>query len=213
MTALVKICGLTRALDVETAIHYGADYLGFIVEAPSKRRLSVADAAKVAIPAKGIIPRVAVTVNANDAVLSEIMIHMQPDYVQCHGDESVERLRAIRKQFGVNIIKAIPVRTKEDMIAATAFYDVADLVLFDAKPPSNTDVRGGHGISFDHHLLKTHPTPDFYALAGGLSPDSVSAALTLTGAPMVDVSSGVESAPGVKDHEKIKAFVKTVKPA
>jgi len=209
MLTQVKICGLTRAQDIETAILYGADFLGFIVEAPSKRRLSVAEAAKIARPARGIIPRVAVTVNADDRLLARIMEQMEPDYIQCHGDETPQRVGEISNAFNVKTIKAVPISSKTDMVTA-AEYALADFILYDAKPPKNGP-RGGHGIAFDWNLIRTSPTPKFYALAGGLHPDNAREALAATSAPMLDVSSGVESSAGIKDPAKIKAFMEAAK--
>ena len=212
MPAKVKICGLTRAEDVEASIRYGADMLGFIVEAPSKRRLSVASAARLTLPAKGIIPRVAVTVNADPQILSDIMTQMQPDYIQFHGDETPEHVAAIGMKYAVKTIKALPVSTKNDMISTMAFSGFADLMLFDARPPKSEDIRGGHGVSFDWNILRGAALPKTWLLAGGLNPDNVRAALK-SGAPFLDVSSGVESAPGIKDHAKIAALISQAKSA
>ena len=211
MRTQVKICGLTRPEDVEAAIRYGADYLGFIVEAPSKRRLSVSQATKLSLPAKGIIPRVAVTVNADDEVLSQIMTDMQPDYIQLHGDEDVHRVAKIAKKFKVRTIKAIAIATQSDLITAAQFAGVADMILLDAKPPAGSDVRGGHGITIDWSIIKTAPLPKTYLLAGGLRPDNAAEALAITHAPILDVSSGVETSPGIKDRRKIKTFIASIK--
>ena len=210
MTTKVKICGLTRAEDVQAAIGAGADMLGFIVEAKSKRRLTVAEAARIALPAIGIIPRVAVTVNASDDLLSYIIDHMQPDYIQCHGDETPERLAEIAMKFEVKTIKALPVSSKNDIISAMAYSGFADLLLFDARPPKGEKVRGGHGISFDWNILKGAALPKTWLLAGGLNPENVSEALK-SGAPILDVSSGVESEPGMKDLGKINALIREAK--
>lgn len=203
----VKICGLMRAEDVEAAILYGARYLGFIVEAPSKRRLSVAQASRLARPARAIIPCVAVTVNADDNLLARIMKHMQPDYIQCHGDESPERVAEIARIFKVKVIKAAAISSKEDMKLTERYVGAADFILYDAKPPSGSDVRGGHGISFDWTLLSDAPLPKIWALAGGLTAENIDAALASSRAPILDVSSGVELRAGKKDHDKIKTFL------
>ena len=206
MTSQVKICGLTRSEDVEAAISCGADYLGFIVEAKSKRRIDVAQAAKLAGPAKGIIPRVAVTVNADDRLLDQIMSDMLPDFIQCHGDETPEQLAAIAKRYGVKTIKAVAIESAADMRRAEQYAGSADLVLYDAKPPFG-QARGGHGLAFDWTLLAHNPHPKMFALAGGLTPENVTEAIARTNAPILDVSSGVETSPGFKDHAKIKAFM------
>ena len=210
MNTLVKICGLTRGVDVASAIEHGAAFLGFIVEAASKRRLSVNEAAGLALPAKNIVPRVAVTVNADDDLLTRIMAEMVPDYIQCHGDESPERVAQIAARFDVKTIKACAVADDNDMKTAETFVGAADLILFDAKPPKGSDVRGGHGIMIDWNIIKRAPLPKLYALAGGLTPETVGEAIRQTRAPIVDVSSGVESAPGLKDAKKIRAFIKAV---
>ena len=210
MSADVKICGLTRAEDVEAAIAAGASLLGFIVEAASKRRVSVAQAARLAMPARGIIPRVAVTVNADDALLTRIMDEMAPDYIQCHGEESPARVAEIARKFNVKTIKAIPIGTDTDMIEAEAYSGVADIIFYDAKPPKGSDIRGGHGIAIDWNIIARAPTPKNFMLAGGLSPDNVARAATLTKATILDVSSGIEASAGVKSGSKIKAFMKAI---
>jgi len=205
----IKICGLTRPQDVETAIFAGADYLGFIVEAASKRRLSVEQAAILSQPARFIIPRVAVTVNATDDLLSEIMKKMEPDFIQCHGDESPERVSELSKKFSVQVIKAVPIADKADLKTAKFYAGSAAFCLYDAKPPVGTP-RGGHGKPFDWSIIARAIMPDIYALAGGLTPKNVKKAATMTNAPILDVSSGVEAEPGVKDPAKINAFMEAV---
>jgi len=202
----VKICGLMRPQDVEAAIRHGAAYLGFIVEAKSKRRLSVAEAARLSLPAKSIIPRIAVTVNADRSMIAEIIEHMQPDYIQFHGDEAADHIAAINRDFGVGTIKALPVSNTAHITAAMEYAGCVDYLLFDARPPKGTDVRGGHGLAFDWNILRGAALPKTWFLAGGLNPDNVGNALK-TGAPILDVSSGVESAAGVKDHEKMKMLL------
>ena len=211
MTGQVKICGLTRAEDVQSAIRYGADYLGFIVEAASKRRLAISQAARLAAPAQGIIARVAVTVNAGDDVLAQIMAEMSPDYIQCHGDETPQRVAEIARKFSVKTIKACAVAVDEDMKTAEAYSGAADLILFDAKPPAGSDVRGGHGLKIDWDIIRRAPLPKRYMLAGGLTPQNIAAAVAATRAPIFDVSSGVEASAGIKDAQKIEAFINAVK--
>jgi len=206
----IKICGLTRAEDVEVCIAEGADFLGFIIEAPSPRRMSIARAKPLFDAANGLANRVAVTVNADDRLLDEIALTLKPDYIQFHGDESVERLADIAKRHDFKIIKACPIASDADMKTAGEYSGVADIILFDAKPPKDSDVRGGHGIVIDWTIIRRAPTPKFYALAGGLNPDTVGEAIAMTHAPMVDVSSGVESSPGVKDMVKIQSFIRAI---
>lgn len=210
MNTQVKICGLTRAQDVEAAISAGADFLGFIIEAKSPRRLSVEQATPLFDGAAGLAKRVAVTVNADETLLDKIALTLKPDYVQFHGDESVDRLADIAKHYDFKIIKACAIASDDDMKAAGEYAGVADLMLFDAKPPKGSDVRGGHGIAIDWSIIRRAPTPKLYALAGGLTPENVAEAITATKAPMVDVSSGVEAEPGIKDVLKIQAFMKAV---
>jgi len=210
MIPQVKICGLTRPEDVEAAILHGASYLGFIVEAKSKRRLSIAEAARLSLPAKGIIPRVAVTVNADDETLAQIMSDMQPDYIQFHGDESPDQIARIGRDFDVKTIKVLPVSSAADISSAMEYAGFTDLILFDAKPPKGNDIRGGHGISFDWNILKSAALPKTWLLAGGLNSDNVKDALK-TRAPILDVSSGVESAPREKGHQLIAEFINAIK--
>ena len=206
MKPAVKICGLTRPEDIEASITAGASYLGFIVEAASKRRLSVSEAARLARPATGIIPRVAVTVNASDDVLRSIMAEMAPDYIQCHGDESPERVVEIGRVHKVKTIKAVAVSADGDMTRAANYSGVADLILYDAKPPKGSKVRGGHGVTIDWDIIARAPLPKRFMLAGGLTPENAALAVKRSGAPILDVSSGVEASAGVKDPAKIKAF-------
>ncbi len=206
----VKICGLTRAEDVEAAIMHGADYLGFIVEAKSQRRLSVMEAARISLPAKGIIPRVAVTVNADASTLDAIITQIQPDFIQFHGDESPAHIAEVSRDYGVGTIKALPVSAPADMSRAMEFAGFADFLLFDAKPPKGEDVRGGHGLAFDWNILRAAALPKTWFLAGGLNPDNVKDALK-TGAPILDVSSGVEVSPGIKNHKLIARLINAIK--
>lgn len=208
MQTRVKICGLTRAIDVENATIHGASFLGFILECPSKRRLNVAEAAALARPAKNIIERVAVTVNPDDDLIDRILSKMQPDFIQLHGDETPARAAEIAKR--VKVIKAFGIASDEDMKTAETYAGIADFILYDAKPPKYADVRGGHGIAIDWDIIARARTPKTFAVAGGLNPDNVAKAITATRAPIVDVSSGVEASAGVKDPSKINAFMDSV---
>lgn len=207
MNTRVKICGLTRAEDVATAIAASADFLGFIVECPSMRRLSVAEAAALAAPARSRAARVAVTVNPTDDLLIRIMAEMAPDYIQLHGDETLQRVAEIGATHNVKIIKAAAVATSDDIKRASEYSGAADLLLFDAKPPTGSDIRGGHGAVIDWSLIAEAPLPKVWALAGGLGPDNIARAIRQTHAPIIDVSSGVEASAGVKDSLKIRAFI------
>ena len=199
-----------RPEDVSIAIENGAAFLGFIVECPSKRRLCVSDAA--ALASKTLTaPRVAVTVNPDDDLLTRLMAEMSPDYVQLHGDETPARAAEIAKRFDVKIIKAVGIASDADMKTSETYAGAADFILYDAKPPQNEAVRGGHGVAIDWNIIARAPTPKTFAVAGGLTPDNVAQAISATRAPIVDVSSGVEARPGVKDHSKINAFMDAVK--
>ena len=208
MTTRVKICGLTRPEDVASAIENGAAFLGFIVECPSKRRLSVAQASKLAGPAKGLAARVAVTVNPDDDLIDRILAEMQPDYIQLHGDETPARAAEIAKRC--KIIKAVGISSDDDMKAAETYAGVCDFILYDAKPPKDTDVRGGHGVAINWNIIAGAPTPKIFAVAGGLNPGNVARAVAATRAPIFDVSSGVEANPGEKSYKKIAAFMREV---
>ena len=208
MQTRVKICGLTRSEDVESAIEVGASFLGFIVECPSKRRLSVAEAAQLSRPAQGIIPRVAVTVNPDDDLIDRILTEMQPDYIQLHGDETPARAAEIARKC--KIIKAVGIASDDDMKMAETYAGLADFILYDAKPPKDEAVRGGHGVAIDWDIIASAPTPKTFAVAGGLNAENVRQAIAATRAPIVDVSSGVEASAGVKDALKIAAFMKAV---
>ncbi|MCF6274373.1 MAG: phosphoribosylanthranilate isomerase [Robiginitomaculum sp.] len=210
MNTHVKICGLTRPEDVEAALRYGADMLGFIVEAKSSRRLSVAEAARISRPAIGCAQRVAVTVNADEGLLGRIANQMQPDFLQLHGDESPKWVRKVKALTGLPIIKAVAIRDRTDLEQITAYEAYADYILLDAKAPKGESQRGGHGLSFDWGLLKNFTSKTPLILAGGLNPKNIIAAKH-TGIKIFDVSSGVEAKPGVKDHEKIQAFMKAAK--
>ena len=213
MSKAVKICGLTRPEDIAAAIGSGADFLGFIVEAKSPRRLSVAQAAKLSLPAKGITPRVAVTVNAEDDILSAIAAQMQPDFIQLHGDETPARAAAIKSAYGIPIIRALPIASAADLSAAADYGGIADFFIYDAKAPagkSGADAqRGGHGLAFDWTILKhVPPAASHYLLAGGITPGNAANALRQSAAFGLDISSGVEQTKGVKDHNKIAKIMK-----
>ena len=189
----------------------GVSYLGFIVEAASKRRVSVTEAARLVRPVKGIVSTVAVTVNANDDMLRRIMHEMAPDYIQCHGDENLIRVAQISANYKVKTIKAMAIETDTDMKLAETYSGAADFILYDAKPPKGSNIRGGHGIAVDWDIIRRAPKSKYWGLAGGLTPDNVAGAIAATDALMVDVSSGVESAAGVKSASKIKAFMEAVR--
>ena len=199
----VKICGLTRPEDVRAAETAGASLLGFIVEATSSRKLTLANAAALIQTASK--PTVAVTVDPDDALVQGIK-SAGFTHIQLHGSETLARTAEIAKS-GLIVIKACPVSSVDEVKLATEYSGAADWLLFDAKPPKGSDQKGGHGLSFDWSILRIAPTPKQFILAGGLTPENVRQAATETRAAFVDVSSGVESSPGVKDPALIQAFM------
>ena len=213
MTTRTKICGLRTPETVEAAIAAGAHDIGLVLFPPSPRHISLAEASALADMARGRVRIVVLTVDADDALLAEIVSRVRPDIIQLHGNESPARVAAIRQLFGVPLMKAIKVATREDASLALDYDGKADLILFDARPPKGADRPGGHGATFDWTALDDvkHRVP--YMLSGGLSPANVAEAIRATGAKAVDVSSGVESAPGVKDAELIRAFLAAVRAA
>lgn len=202
-----KICGLTTPEAVDAALAGGARWLGFVIFPPSPRHLSPQRAAELAERASGRAGIVAVTVNADDALLSDIQRHMRPHWIQLHGAEGPARVHAARSFARSGVIKAFAVRTREDLKPVSGFASAADMVLFDAKPPKEASRPGGWGESFDWTLLKGADIPRPWLLSGGLSPANVRAAVEASGASAVDVSSGVERAPGDKDPELITRFL------
>ncbi len=206
----VKICGLTRPEDVACAADLGASFLGFILAKNSARYVSPAAAGALSKPYKNRLPSVAVTVNASDDLLRSIMTDMAPDYIQCHGDEPPRELARIAKTYDVKTIKAVPISSDEDMKHSEIYSGVCEFILYDAKPPKNETIRGGHGLSFDWDILTRAPLPKLWALAGGLTPDNAREAIERTNAPILDLSSGLESAAGIKDAEKIARFMRAI---
>ena len=203
----VKICGLKTVEAVETAIEYGADYIGFVHFAKSPRHVDLIRAGQLADLARGRAKVVLLLVNPDPALIDEATHLASPDLIQLHGHESVEDVRAIRQRASLPVIKAIPVESLMDVRAAGDYGLAADMLLFDAKPPKDAELPGGNGIPFDWSALRGFNTEKDYMLSGGLDPQNVKAAIEATGAPIVDVSSGVESAPGEKDLQKIKLFL------
>ncbi len=207
----VKICGLKTPEAVEAAIEYGADFIGLVHFPKSPRHVSLVEAGKLADLARGRVKIVLLLVNPGHALIDEATRAVSPDYIQLHGGESVQDVRSIRTRANLPVIKAVAVETPEDVAAAAAYGKGAELLLFDAKPSSTALLPGGNGIPFDWSALKGFNSDKDYMLSGGLDPQTVAQAIRETGATIVDVSSGVESAPGIKDLEKIKAFVERAK--
>ena len=207
MPLRIKICGLKTLDALDAAIAAGADMAGFVFFAKSPRHLSLDSARHLAAHARGRIEKVALTVDADDDAIASIVDALSPDLIQVHGHESPARLAQIRARFGRPVIKAAGISTRHDLAAAIAAGANADILLFDAKPPENAQIPGGNGMPFDWSLLAGLDLAKPWMLSGGLDPGNVATAIAATGAPGVDVSSGVESAPGVKDAAKIAAFV------
>ncbi len=206
MATLVKICGLSSPETLLAAIAAGADLAGFVFFEKSPRHIDLETARTLGLMAQGRISKVALTVDAGDAALDEIVEALAPDMLQLHGRESPARVAAVKARFSLPVIKAVGVATAEDVAKAAAYADVADVLLYDAKPAPGAAVPGGAGVAFDWDLLKGVSGRN-WMLSGGLDPENVAEALARTRAPAVDVSSGVERERGVKDAEKIRAFV------
>jgi phosphoribosylanthranilate isomerase len=203
----VKICGLRRAADMAAAAASGARYAGLVFYPRSPRCLTLAEGRDLALAAPPGLAKVALTVDAGDAELAAILAEVPVDILQLHGHESPARVAEVRRRFGLPVMKAVGIAGAEDMDALVAQMRVADMVLVDAKPPAGAALPGGNGLAFDWRLIAGRRWPVPWMLAGGLTPETVAQAIALTGARSVDVSSGVESAPGVKDPARIAAFV------
>jgi phosphoribosylanthranilate isomerase len=211
MATKVKICGLKTEAALEAALAGGADYVGLVFFPPSPRNVTPAAAKALAARARGRAKVVALMVDPDDALIETVMASADPDILQLHGEETPERVREVRRRWGRPVMKAIKVATAEDARAAIGYRGAADLVLFDARTPEDSTRPGGNGAPFDWHALLgiEHRLP--YVLSGGLTPDNVAEAIRVTGAAVVDVSSGVESRPGEKDPDLIRRFLRAAK--
>ncbi len=204
----VKVCGLSTPQDVASAARAGAAYAGFVFFPKSPRNVSLEAAASMAAHVPVGLCKVALTVNASDAELDALVDAVPLDMLQLHGGESAVRVAEVKSRYGLPVMKAIGVADAADLAQIDLYSDVADQLLIDAKPPKDADLPGGNGLVFDWRLLASRKywrKP--WMLAGGLTPENVAEAIRMTGARQVDVSSGVETAPGQKDAEKITAFV------
>lgn len=207
MTPRVKICGLGRSEDVAACAAAGAAYVGFVFFEKSPRHLSLAAARTLALEVPLGIAKVALTVNADDAALDALLDQVPLDMLQLHGSETPERVAQVRERFGLPVMKAVGVADESDLATLDEHCRAADQVLVDAKPPKDADLPGGNGLAFDWRLIAGRRWAAPWMLAGGLTAENVAEAIRLTGARQVDVSSGVESARGVKDAELIRRFV------
>ena len=204
----VKICGLTTPETLDAALDGGAAFVGAVVFDKSPRHIDPLHAATLFERARGRAKVVAVVVDPGDRLLTEIGLILRPDFIQLHGSETPERGAEIRRLTGAGIIKALPIRTEADFAPVADWEPVADHLMFDAKPVEGSVLPGGVGARFDWGLLAGRTFQKPWFLAGGLNPDNVSEAVRVSGAPLVDVSSGVESSAGVKDAGRIAAFLK-----
>ncbi len=211
----VKICGLSTMESVDAAIEAGAGLVGFVFYPRSPRHVSFPLAKKLAAHARGRAKIVALIVDANDVALQEIDNIVAPDLYQAHGAETPERVQEIAALTGKPVIKAIKIGASADVARADAYAGKASLILYDAKAPETlvNALPGGNGIAFDWSLLGSERQPEGFILSGGLIPENVAKAIRATGAPIVDVSSGVEKAPGVKDLSLIRKFIEAAKAA
>lgn len=211
MPLAVKICGLSTPATLDAALAAGADMVGFVFFPASPRHIDLATARELGRMAKGRAQKVALSVDADDAMLSNIVETLRPDVLQLHGHESVARIRDIKRTFGLPVMKALAVATAADLAALPGYAAVADQILFDAKPPKDATRPGGLGAVFDWTLLSNLDLKIPYLVSGGLHAGNIAEAVRITRAGGVDVSSGVESAPGIKDAEMIHAFIRAAR--
>jgi phosphoribosylanthranilate isomerase len=213
MSVTVKICGLSTPDALDAALDAGADMVGFVFFPPSPRHLTFETARALGRQVRGRAQKVALTVDADDAVLDGIVEALQPDVLQLHGHEPADRVVALKRRFGLTLMKAIAVAAEQDLAAVADYSAFADRLLFDARAPREATRPGGLGNALDWHLLQDIRPGLPFMLSGGLDAANVAEALRITLAPGVDVSSGVERAPGEKDAEKIRAFVRAARQA
>jgi phosphoribosylanthranilate isomerase len=213
MSLIVKICGLSSAEALDVALDAGADMVGFVFFPPSPRHLAFDTARSLGSRVHGRAQKVALSVDADDVMLDAVVEALKPDLLQLHGKETPARLVALRQRFGLPVMKAIAVETKADLAAVATYQSSADRLLFDARAPREATRPGGLGRAFDWRLLENLDPGLPFMLSGGLDADNVGEALRITRAPGVDVSSGVERAPGEKDPDKIRAFIRAARQA
>ena len=204
---IIKICGLSTPATLETALDAGADMVGFVFFPPSPRHIEGARARELAAITGSRALKVALSVDASDDYLDEVVAALKPDLLQLHGRETPERVAQIRARFGLPVMKVLGVSVEADFAPLQAYEDAADRILFDAKPPKDATRPGGNGHAFDWSLLTGRAFQRPWMLSGGLNCETVAGAIAATRPPGIDVSSGVESQPGVKDSALIEAFV------
>jgi phosphoribosylanthranilate isomerase len=213
MPVVIKICGLTTPEALDAALEAGADMVGFVFFAASPRHVDVATARALGARVRGSAIKVALSVDAGDEELAASIAALEPDMLQLHGEETPERVAAVRARFGLPVMKALPIAERADLAAVRRYDGVVDRLIFDARAPRAATRPGGLGKRFDWNILERFEAGVPFMLSGGLDADNVAEALRITGAPGVDVSSGVERAPGEKDLAKIRAFVGTAREA
>jgi phosphoribosylanthranilate isomerase len=213
MALTVKICGLNSIETLAAALDAGADWVAFNFFSKSPRYVSLEMAKELGRHVAGRAKIVALLVEADDSTILDVISALNPDFLQLHGHETVERVDFIREKFGLPVIKAVGIADAGDVAHARRYETVADWLLLDAKPPKDAPLLGGNGISFDWNLLAGLDLAKPFMVSGGLNPSNVAAAIAISKAGGVDVSSGVESAPGVKDSAKIKAFISNARAA
>ena len=211
MPVKVKICGVRTPAIIDTAAEAGADYVGMVLFPNSPRHVEIEEARVLAAIAKGKIGRVAVLVDPDDALIDAVVARVRPDLLQLHGGETPDRVASIKARAGLPVMKAIAVTEACDVADADKYAASADFILFDAKASPDALLPGGNGVPFNWDALKGIKPP--FALSGGLTPDTVGAAISATGAALVDVSSGVERAPGEKDAKLVRRFIQAAKSA
>ena len=210
MTPDIKICGLTTPEAIDLAVARGATHVGFIFFEKSPRHIDPLTAGSLADRVRGQSKIVAVTVDADNEQLEEIIAFLKPDILQLHGRETAQRVLDVKAMFGLPVMKAFSIRTAEDLRQIESYDGLADRMLFDAKAPAGSDLPGGNGVAFDWTIMAALDDGVEYMLSGGLTKDNVAQALSMTRAPGIDISSGVESTPGVKDSAKMNAFFDAV---
>jgi len=213
MALSVKICGLKTPEALDVALESGADLVGFVFFTPSPRHLGLEAARALGLRVQGRAAKVALTVDASDEALFDIVAALKPDMLQLHGAETPERVVAVRTRFGLPVMKALPIAERGDLSPIRLYANVADRLIFDARAPQEATRPGGLGKPFDWTLLQNINLGIPFMLSGGLDTDNVAEALRITRAPGVDVSSGVERAPGEKDPDKIRAFIRAARAA
>jgi phosphoribosylanthranilate isomerase len=213
MSLTVKICGLSTPETLDAALEAGADMVGFVFFPSSPRHLQFDLARTLGARVRGRAQKVALTVDADDGYVAAIIEALQPDMLQLHGEESTDHVEALRQAFGLPVMKALPIAVRGDLDRIAGYAAVADRLLFDARAPRDATRPGGLGTTFDWSLLKDVQARVPFMLSGGLDAGNVGEALRITRASGIDVSSGVERAPGVKDIDKITAFVRAARSA